>query len=348
MSMRREERDFAESRIAGCLLGGAIGDALGAAIEFVSLDTIRSRFGPDGLTQFAAAYGRLGAITDDTQMTLFTAEGLLCARAAHADPSPEQFVDAIGEAYLRWLTTQDGSSVDDCGWLADQPVLRSRRAPGLTCLGALEAGGHGSTSNPLNDSKGCGAVMRAAPIGLLSASTFTVGAETGAVTHGHASGYLSSGALAVIVGDLLRGDALGDAVDHARGELAQWPRHEETLAAIDAAVALAQRGSPSAETVETLGAGWVGEEALSIAIYCALVSSDVHQGLALAVNHSGDSDSTGSIAGNLLGAMHGVDALPSEVLAELEARDIIEEIATDLSLTFIDGLPPSIDRYGDV
>ena len=72
-------------RAIGCLLGGAIGDALGAPIEFDSISEIRSQFGLNGLTHFAPAYGRTGAITDDTQMTLFSAEGLIRAQARWAD-----------------------------------------------------------------------------------------------------------------------------------------------------------------------------------------------------------------------------------------------------------------------
>ena len=66
-------------RVRGCLLGGAVGDALGTLVEFLSLDEIRQRFGPQGVTGYEPAYGRRGAITDDTQMTLWTAEGLLRA-----------------------------------------------------------------------------------------------------------------------------------------------------------------------------------------------------------------------------------------------------------------------------
>ena len=71
-------------RYRGCLLGGAVGDALGAGVEFMSLDEIRGRYGPAGVTGYVPCYGRSGAITDDTQMTLFTAEGLLRARQ-HGD-----------------------------------------------------------------------------------------------------------------------------------------------------------------------------------------------------------------------------------------------------------------------
>jgi ADP-ribosylglycohydrolase len=96
-------------------------------------------------------------------------------------------------------------------------------------------------------------------------------------------------------------------------------------------VALASSGPVTAEAIETLGGGWVGEEALAIGLCCALVAPDVRSGLLLAINHSGDSDSTGSIAGNLLGAMHGVDALPTDLLDDLEGRDVIERMGSELA-----------------
>jgi ADP-ribosylglycohydrolase len=105
---------------------------------------------------------------------------------------------------------------------------------------------------------------------------------------------------------------------------------EETLAALRAARALAAGSSaPGPEAIATLGEGWVAEEALAIAIYCALVADDFEHGVRLAVNHSGDSDSTGAIAGNILGVLLGVDAIPRRWLDELELRDEIEQVASD-------------------
>ena len=204
------------------------------------------------------------------------------------------------------------------GWLVDQDVLHHQRAPGTTCLSALYEGGRGTPVKPLNDSKGCGGVMRVAPIALVTEHRFATAARAAALTHGHPSGYLSSGAFAHVVGELLRGATLPDAIASARVELVQWPDHDETMRSIDAAVALAASGVVDAERIETLGGGWVGEEALAIGLCCALVAPDVRSGLELAVNHSGDSDSTGSIAGNLLGALHGVDALPADLLGQIE------------------------------
>lgn len=112
--------------------------------------------------------------------------------------------------------------------------------------------------------------------------------------------------------------------------LAAKPDHEEVLNTLDLAEQLANSPTPSQKAITQLGAGWIAEEALAVALYCSLVADNFRQGVLLAVNHSGDSDSTGSIAGNLLGAMHGDDAIPSKWLRLLELNDLIGEVADDL------------------
>ena len=100
-------KQIAAERFAGCLLGGAVGDALGAPVEFCTDAEICARF-PEGVREFAPAYGRVGAITDDTQMTLFTAEGLIrgFVRWQTRGIGPV-FQSTVGHAYLRWLKTQE-------------------------------------------------------------------------------------------------------------------------------------------------------------------------------------------------------------------------------------------------
>ncbi len=323
-------------RIRGCLLAGAAGDALGAPVEFMSLAEIRRRFGGEGIRDFAPAYGVPVAITDDTQMTLFTAEGLLRAwLRGDADP-----VGAIHHAYLRWLLTQDMRprrhiDIADDGWLFGLRALHDRRAPGNTCLSALVAAeGFGKPNPARNDSKGCGGVMRAAPVGLLAPgrdadAIFGLGAEACALTHGHPSGYMTGGHLAVTVARLAQGDTLPAALDAADAELRKRPRHAETAEALAAARALAAR-RPTPEALETLGGGWVAEEALAIAVCCALAARDLRDGLILAANHSGDSDSTAAIAGNLLGVRDGEAAIPADWLARLELGAEIGRLADDL------------------
>jgi len=341
---RAEQQDF-RSRVRGCLLGGAIGDALGAGIEFDSLDAIRSAHGPEGVTDYVPAYGRRGAITDDTQMTLFTVDGLIRAHVRRDTGAWHPPTD-VHAAYRRWAATQRDWGPDERrkedGWLARQEWLYSQRAPGRACLTGLADNRMGTIESPKNpDSKGCGTVMRSAPFGLLVGwephLVFQLAIECAVQTHGHPTGYLAAGAFAVIVHAVARGESLDAAVQRALVHLAAHPGHEETTDALKQALGAVRQGLPTAERVESLGQGWTAEEALAIGVYCALVAEDVRHGLLLAVNHGGDSDSTGSICGNLLGVLHGETALPPNWVAELEGRATILELADDFAMEMTQG-----------
>jgi ADP-ribosyl-[dinitrogen reductase] hydrolase len=351
MSLPRIPSDSrVRSRFSGCLLGGAVGDALGAPVEFLDLDEIVLAFGEQGIRDYAPAYGKLGAVTDDTQMTLFTAEALLSAHVASAQQGQEpDFFLAAAAAYARWLMTQENSRLISTGnakssWLLQQKKLFSRRAPGTTCLSALQTS-RGKVARAMNDSKGCGGVMRIAPVGMyfaysltgernagrLLSNIFATGCDLAAITHGHPSGCLSAGALAVIVSLILVGNSFADAIQAAKEELRKHPSHKETLAAVEKAQSFANSRPRERSALRDLGKGFVAEEALAIGLYCALSAKDFEDGIILAVNHSGDSDSTGTITGNLLGAAAGVEVIPQRWLAQLEMRSTIESIADDLA-----------------
>ena len=332
------------AHFSGCLLGGAVGDALGAPVEFLSIDEIRARYSAGGIADYHCAYGRQGAITDDTQMTLFTAEGLLRADVRWHHKGICHPASVIHHAYVRWLHTQGDRSRSPLsrdqmdGWLIGVDGLHARRAPGNTCLSALRGATMGTVDRPLNNSKGCGGVMRVAPIGLVAKddeAAFALGCEAAAITHGHPSGYYSAGCFAAVIRNLTEGRTLPDAVERTL-RIVDSPGNTsgaECSAAIREAVALWHDVDrvPSPETIGRMGGGWVGEEALAIALYCALsAQDDFARGVMLAVNHSGDSDSTGAITGNLLGLLLGIDAIPARWLEGLELRDDIEAVATDL------------------
>lgn len=344
-----------QERVRGCLLGGAIGDALGAPIEFHSLSDIL-RDHPGGIQGYVTTWrGGRGLVTDDTQMTLFTAEALAALRATRAlggVSGVDRYaaaVRAVRGAYLRWDDTQHHRTPPPpdrphrTGWLRQEGWLYSRRAPGNACLSGIRTPFPGPSPlgrpGPVNPaSKGCGTVMRSAPFGLVAPSplvpgpreAFELSAACAQTTHGHPTGYLAAGAFAAIVAYLMSGEALEPAVRRAMDLLAAHPAHEETTAALDAALRLAASGTPSAERVESLGGAWIAEEALAIGVYCALAEPDVQRALLLSVNHSGDSDSTGSVCGNLLGAWRGAAALPAALLRPLEGRETIERLATEL------------------
>nr|WP_320192359.1 ADP-ribosylglycohydrolase family protein [uncultured Desulfobacter sp.] len=329
----------------GCLIGGAVGDALGAPIEFMSLDQIRSSFGNEGLTDYSEAYGGIGSITDDTQMTLFTAEGLIISKVRQAYQGDIGVIAAVYHALLRWLYTQQAGRQEQLinaygtcsiidGVLTGHKELFSLRAPGNSCLSALQSGQLGTMDNPVNDSKGCGGVMRMAPVGLMfddAQKAFRIGCECAALTHGHPTGYLASGTFAAILSRLISGESLTAAIGDSISILKCNTNHEETLKSIETACESADKAICGPDIIKEVGEGWIAEEALGIGIYCSLVAGDdFKKGVLLAVNHSGDSDSTGSITGNILGALHGIGAIPENWILNLELKDLIEETAVDL------------------
>ncbi|WP_330460721.1 ADP-ribosylglycohydrolase family protein [Streptomyces sp. NBC_00820] len=346
------------ARVRGCLLGGALGDALGYPVEFASLERIRAQHGERGVTGPATGVSATVArISDDTQMTLFTVDALLQAHAREREKGiGGGWALLLRWAYERWLETQRWSGPEQAdpppsgapeGGLVTEAWLYARRAPGNACLSgaaqmyapdpALPLDGRPGQVNP--DSKGCGTVMRSAPFGLVNTpdAAFAMAARGAQITHGHPTGYYAAGALAAIVAHLVEGDSLEGAVLRTLRLLERYPGHEETTAALREALDLAAEGAPTAEKVESLGAGWVAEEALAIGVYCVLAEPRVKDALLLAVNHSGDSDSTGSVCGNLLGARYGDVGLPHAWVGRVEGRDRIAALADDLAAERVRG-----------
>ena len=338
------------NRIKGCLVGGAVGDALGYAVEFSRLSAIIKKYGEKGITRYELSHG-LARISDDTQMALFTATALLFGetrgqmRGIGAGP-----VGYFDKAYLDWYDTQTAKfPLQDkrfhTSWLVNFKEFFSLRAPGGTCLSALEAGGHGTVEEPINHSKGCGGVMRVAPIGAYLAGkdgweqeeADMAGAEAAAVTLGHELGYIPSAALVHIVYQLASAEH-PDVYQAVLSSMEAMPKlfpksvhMQEFLGLMEQAVDLSQQDGNDRDAIRMLGEGWVAEETLAIAVYCALKHKDSFEDAIVAsVNHDGDSDSTGAVTGNILGTALGYDSIPDYYLENLELRDIIEELAEDL------------------
>jgi ADP-ribosylglycohydrolase len=337
-------------RTIGCLLGGAVGDALGAPIEFMSASKIFGYFGPSGISGYVpSSAGRLGWITDDTQMTLFTAEGLIRAEVkANMNGGRPDYVGVTTDAYLRWLATQRINafhSVQKNGWLYKTKGLHEVCAPGRTCIHALQRVAPSVSMQAVNDSKGCGGVMRVAPVGLFGyraflgagaeKAVFELGCDLARITHGHPTGYLSAGAFSLLISLLMLGNGFEVSIGRVLSVLVVYQGHEETSRAIEQAIALVSTAPGDSVAMTTLGEGWVAEEALAVAIYCGLsFPNDFSKALLLSVNHGGDSDSTGSIVGNLLGALLGVKCIPSEWIEQLELTEVVRQVGADLNDIF--------------
>ena len=332
-------------RYRGCLLGGAAGDALGYPVEFLSRADILMAYGPGGITEYTLSGGS-ALISDDTQMTLFTANGLLFAetRRRLGAPGGGSMTGAVAACYRDWLQTQQEpyplSGRHTTAWLIHIPALFHRRAPGATCLEAIGQGCNGTIEHPANQSKGCGGIMRIAPAGLWLSTPSGAGllaAQLAALTHGHELGYIPAGLLGYCICALAHREAV-DVLEAVRKGL-DWAvqtfssaQHlPKLIGLVEKAIRLSNDDLPCHTAIRQLGEGWVAEEALAIAVYCAVKYEDgFNRALIASVNHDGDSDSTGALTGNLLGARLGLSGIPAKYLEHLECKSVILELADDL------------------
>jgi len=353
--------------IKGTMFGGAIGDALGYPVEFKSEVEICEEFGSNGISDLKIdESSKVALVSDDTQMSLFTANGLLVALTKNRSSSEVNLPACVAASYEDWLATQMRSYDDiheperrdpsskfyhmDNSWILDVPQLYSSREPGGTCIyglidrvkgGPLES----YIAHPINTSKGCGGIMRVAPVALYtstkSAKEITLeAAEIAAITHTHSLGYMPSAMLANIIYNIAHNDSdkpLKDIVIESKETINQLFEGDEYLQElndiVDLAITLSENTNDDITNIHELGEGWVAEETLGIALYCALkYQNDFSKGTIAAVNHNGDSDSTGAVTGNILGAWLGFEKINPSWLENLELRNVINELSKDLSI----------------
>lgn len=339
-------------KIKGSLVGGAIGDALGYTVEFDRYDEIVKKFGKSGITRLQTRQSWLrdeyqvgkAVVSDDTQMTLFTSYGLLDAKRKDSE-----LIEGIQDAYLDWYCTQCGAKFKSHdNWLAQISALNVRRAPGMTCMSALEYIYHGMEAS--NDSKGCGGVMRVAPIGLWAAATVALddddviklASQAARITHHHPLGYIPAGIVAHLVYKLALETSptreslvnyVFDSLKRCHTLFSCCKSEIDGLCELlNGAIELARGTGTDVECIHRLGEGWVGDEAIAIALFCVLRHFDSYEDMVIAaVNHNGDSDSTGAVAGNMLGAALGYSAIPQHFIRDIELHDLLVHMAQCLN-----------------
>lgn len=304
-----------DSPLLAIFYGLALGDAIGWPVEFVSsVIGIKRLYPPDGIVQPPDP----ALFTDDTQMTLAVCEGLL---AAGIHSPVDQITAAIGESFLEWRRTQENPA--------------QRRAPGNTVMTALDSYKPGANWRELGvaASKGCGAAMRVAPLGYIyqhqPERLKEIAVAQAEITHRHSAALASAVAAAYAVKLALDRvpppqfvsrilefiDGMSDEMDSALlriGHVLGWANEEDAL--------------------KHIGEGWVGDEAVALALYCVLRYPDDYPAcMRRAANTSGDSDSIACIAGGILGARLGLNAIPAAWVARLERRAEIAALAEKLN-----------------
>jgi ADP-ribosylglycohydrolase len=299
------------SRYEGSLLGLAIGDALGMPTEFMSLAEIHGRFGPEGVTDFEAGRWPAGHFTDDTQMTIALADGILSAgRGASVDA----IMSEVTREFVAW----------------NQSPVGGHRAPGGTCQRGCARLAASKPWREAGDgwSKGCGSAMRAAPLGLAWPGDYERIREAGIAqslaTHGHPCALAGSVAVGALVSMALEDETpdlmLERVIDLTEDISEEFVAHIERVPG-------ALESAPEAAWA-LLGEAWVSEEAVAGALYCFMSTPDDYRATVLCgANTEGDSDSLACIAGAISGAYNGAEAIPAHWREGVERAQELHEVA---------------------
>jgi len=311
-----------------------MGDALGADTEFMDVGAILRRYPPRGPNQLTGDPIR---VTDDTQMALAVGRALLRASTPY---TAETFAPLLIGAFVAWMKNPENN-----------------RAPGMTCMRAcrnLELGFPWAQAT-VKGSKGCGANMRVAPVGVLTNVTASERAALAqfqaAVTHGHPTALAAADLTSATIADLVAGGDLPGLLGRLRGYAhaqrtvwhADWlgslwesafnesPETyiargwDECLGILDRVERALQHPDRNTDPCQFTGAGWVAEEAFGTALLCFLLfPDDPIAAIQRAAVTSGDSDSIACLAGAFAGAYHGLDAWPREWIARMEYRDQLQ------------------------
>jgi len=309
--------DQLRARFEGCLIGLAVGDALGWPTEFLSLDEIWARYGPAGVADFvASARHPPGAYTDDTQMSIAVAEALIEA----GDSSLDDLMTRMAAKFVAWMDSPEND-----------------RAPGSTCMAGCRnlARGVPWREAGIPTSKGCGSAMRTAPIGLYFSNDeqrlIEVAQASSMLTHRHPTALAAAGATALLVAWAVRGDDPTAYPARLARVMAETPGCQEVAQLVARVPELLPVDPEEALSRKHLGEAWVGDEAVASALYCVCRSPhDYRTTVLTAINTAGDSDTIGCIAGAISGALNGVDAIPRTWQVQVENAKALLEIARRL------------------
>ena len=299
----------------GTILGGASADAQAYNLKSDGLDLI----------------------SDNTQMAVFTVDGLIWALEKAKRKGVYAYIPCLFYAYHKWYYTQTGSVADKSynfilkGEILKWEELYARRGEGMTSMRALEGSLHntyGTLKNRINNSKGCGGVMRVAPVGLCffhdEKAAFRIGCESAALTHGHIGGIAPAGYIAAVVSLILQGYEIRNAAERALKLMECMPGHQDSSNIIKKAMELAQKDMDPKAAAKALGEGFIGEELVALVVYCVLkFNGNVKRTIEFAANYEGNSLSLASISGSVLGAYHGVSNIPFEWIKNLELLELL-------------------------
>ena len=332
----------------GCLLGLAVGDAMGCVVDGKTYAEICRDYGPNGLLGYDLVNG-YADVSSHTQIAAFACNGLLLGiTRGQSYGRMQPFIRYIALALREWAQTQHyvRDPAKRLCWVCQVEELRRRRCLDPWLPELLGRDKLGTPEEPVSRLSTPGAICAAVPVGLFFfpermrvGEIGRLGAEAVALTHGDPTAFLSGAALAYMAAGIVQDrptplssqfSQAADAVEAQFGR--EYAQAGEVRSLILRAVALA--GDPPeshVEAMERLECN-TAAQVLAGAVYACLASGeDFDTAMIIAVNHSGRSAAVGAVTGALLGAWLGQEALPEFYLECLEPRAALEELAEDLS-----------------
>lgn len=337
-------------KFEGAIIGGALGDAFGYPIMNLSFADICSTFEKSGARELAINRKTGTALfTEATQMTLFTADGILWASNEDSAHENSAVANYVFYSYQEWLYMQTKTIADrEYEWIFDKDknpnvssLLKSkglgknRRLNDTNINALLDAANNsfGTLSKQVNSNTDNGALKRVAPVGLFYGQNpdmaFRIACDIGAITHSHPDGYLPCGVYAATVAELMSDKPLDDAVNEAMALLAAYPGNENTYQMLQKAIDLANdEYTDPQEGISELGDGLSAISTLAIAVYSAILHQTNYKfAIALAANHDGDSAACASVTGGILGAWYGLKKLPRDWRKKIQYINLMETVS---------------------
>ena len=294
-----------EDRFAGCLLGLAIGDALGMPFEGMPAQTIHERYGL--VTEFMAGHGLApGQYTDDTKMMLCIAESIV--ERGHVAP------EDIAHRFVNWF---DGGDLRGIGHTCAESILNLKRG-----IPWRESGRRGKWA------AGNGTAMRIAPVGLFDCHDLERLSQdcwaTSVITHHNSEAVAGATAVAYAIARLVTGDL---DVEELLTDAVAFVGDSEVARNLEVVQDLLSANTPTGEALAHLGTSGYVVETVASALYCFLrTPTDFLSTVSSAVMGGGDTDTTAAIAGAISGAYNGVANIPGHLVQQVEDSRTLQDL----------------------
>lgn len=339
--------ELKRSAYRGCLLGMAVGDAMGYSVDGKSWAQIQEDYGPNGLMGYDLVNG-YAEITSNTQLAAYSCNGLLIALTRGqmvGKMAPP--VKYVGLSSREWVASQRpwGRPEKTFCWLLRQSAMNRRHCLDTRIMDTLSRKELGTMDAPINSFSGPAALTGAVAAGLFMGQgrmeqeeIDLLGGEIVALSHGSPAAFLSGVALAHMVSRCLYHPEVSMTL--VVNETCQLLKNKfghrysqcyEVTNNLQMALSLAAdpRMSP-VEALERLRCG-NAPEVLAGAVYTVITGGlNFDTAMITAVNHSGRSAAVGAVAGALLGLRLGEEALPGFYVECLEPAEILSELADDM------------------